>query len=125
MHQSIPAAPSPTSPRPADPRALAFFLPWMAKSRGWGLLSCQIPRGADEKRGKMSSPPSTLQHFSLIAQSSNAILRFFVSINAFFCNSAILIKTSRRDDTSLWFFSIVIKLLTLKLIVRCKVNCYE
>ena len=48
MHQSIPAAPSPR-PR-ADPRALAFFLPWMANSRGWGLLSCQIPWGGDEKK---------------------------------------------------------------------------
>ena len=37
----------------SDPRALALFLPWMANSRGWGLLSCQIPRGGDEKRGQM------------------------------------------------------------------------
>ena len=77
MHQSIPAAPRappPTRPQ-ADPRALAFFfLPWMANSRGWGLLSCQIPRGGDEKRGQMPRPPSTLQHFSLIAQLSSAIL---------------------------------------------------
>ena len=73
MRQSIPAAPSPPPPR-ADPRALAFFLPWMANSRGWGLLSCQIPRGGDEKGGLMPRPPSTLQHFSLIAQSNNAVL---------------------------------------------------
>ena len=46
----------PAPPR-ADPRALAFFLPWMANSRGWGLLSCQIPRGGDEKRGQMPRPP--------------------------------------------------------------------
>ena len=58
----------------ADPRALAVFLPWMADSRGWRLLSCQIPRGGDEKRGQMPRPPSTLQHFSLIAQSNSAIL---------------------------------------------------
>ena len=63
MHQSIPATPSP--PPRADPRALAFFFPWMANSRGRGLLSCQIPRGGDEKRGQMPRPPSTLQHFSL------------------------------------------------------------
>ena len=73
MHQSIPAAPIP--PLPADSRALAFFWPWMANSRGWGLLSCQMTRGWDEKRGQMPRPSSTLQHFSLIAQSSNAILR--------------------------------------------------
>ena len=50
IHQSIPAAPS-------APRALAIFLPWMANSRGWGLLSCQIPRGGDANRGQMSRPP--------------------------------------------------------------------
>ena len=98
--------PAPTPPPPrADSRALAFFLPWVANSRGWG-LSCQIPRGEDEKRGQMPRPRSTLQHFSLTTQSSSAILSilmcdFFVSINVFLCNSAILIKTSRRDDTSL------------------------
>ena len=71
MHQSIPPAPRP--PR-ADPRELAFFLPWMANSRGWGLLSWQIPRGGDERRGQMHRPPSTVQHFLLIAQSNSAIL---------------------------------------------------
>ena len=90
MHQSIPPA--------------HFFWPWMANSRGWGLLSFQIPRGRDEKKGQMPRPPSTLQHFSLIAQSNSAVLSilmcdFFGLINVFLCNSArILIKTSRRDD---------------------------
>ena len=94
----------PAPPPRADPRALAFFLPWMANSRGWGLLSCQIPRGGEEKRGQMPRPPSTLQQFSLIAQSNSAVLSilmcdFFGLINVFLCNSArILIKTSRRDD---------------------------
>ena len=62
MHQSVfPIAPSPPPPAPADPRALVFFfLPWMANSRGWGLLSFQIPRGGDEKRWQMPRPPSTL-----------------------------------------------------------------
>ena len=41
----------------------------------------------------MPRPSSTLQHFSLITQSSSAI-----------CDSAILIETSLRDDTSLWFY---------------------
>ena len=108
MHQSIPPALSPPPPPTpqADPRVLAFILPWMANSRGWGLLSCKIPRGGDEKREQMPRPPSTLQHFSLIAQSNSADLSIFmcdfqcaVSINVFPCNSArILIKTSRRDD---------------------------
>ena len=90
-------------PLDIDTRAFEFFLPWMENSRGWwGLLSCQIPRGGDEKRGQMPRPPSTLQHFSLIAQSNSAVLNifmsdFFVSSNVVLCNSArILIKTLRR-----------------------------
>ena len=92
----------PPSP-PPPPGHYNFFLLL------WGLLSCQIPRGGDEKRGQIPRPPSTLQHFSLIAQSSSAILSilmcdFFVSTNVFLCNdSAILIETSGRDHTSLWF----------------------
>ena len=91
MHQSIPAAPSPPPPR-ADPRALAVFLRWMADSH-WR-----------EKRGQIPCPQSTLQHFSLIAQSNSAVLKhfnvhFFVSSNVFLCNSArILIKTSRCEN---------------------------
>ena len=46
----------------------------MANSRGWRLLSCQLPRGGDEKRGQVPHPPSTLQHFSLITQLNNAVL---------------------------------------------------
>ena len=71
MHQSIQAASKTLPPHPhADPRALALFLPWMANSRRWGLLSCQIPQGGDEKTGQMPRPPSTLQHFSLIPESN-------------------------------------------------------
>ena len=43
MHQSIPAA-----------------------------LDGKFPGGGDEKRGQMPRPPSTLQHFSLTAQSNSA-----------------------------------------------------
>ena len=67
MHQSIPPAPIPPPPPRADPRALAFFLPWMANSREWGLLSCRIPQGGDEKRGQMPRSSSTLQPFCLSA----------------------------------------------------------
>ena len=100
-------APSPPS-TPGLTSGISIFLPWMANSRGWGLLSCQIPRGADEKRGQMPRPPSTMQHFSVIARSSSAISSILMCILMcdFFCslcNSAILIRTSRRDDTSLWF----------------------
>ena len=75
----------------ADPRALAFFLPWMANSREWGLLSCQIPRGGDEKRGQMPRPPSTLQHFSLIAQSNSAILSILMCDFLFQLTSSFVI----------------------------------
>ena len=115
MDQSIPAA---TSPPRGDPRTSAFFLPWMANSRGWRLLSCQIPRGGDEKRGQMPRPPSRLQHFLLIAQSSSTILSILM------CDVFVLLRL-HTVTTPVYGFSIVIKLLTLKLIVRCKVNCYE
>ena len=80
MHQSIPPVPRPPPPR-ADPRELAFFLPLMANSRGWGLLSWQIPRGGEEKERR---PPSIVQHFSLIAQSNSAILKcdFFFQLTS-------------------------------------------
>ena len=83
MHQSIPAATRPPPPR-ADPRAVA-------NSRGWGLLSCQMPRGGDEKRGQMPHPPSTLQHFSLIAQSNNAVLSILMCVFSFQLTSSLVI----------------------------------
>ena len=90
MHQSIPPALSPPTPE-ADPRALAFILPWMANSRGWELLSCQIPRGGDEKRGQIPRPPSTLQHFSLIAKSNNAVLSILIGDFLFQLTSSSII----------------------------------
>ena len=99
----------PTPPPPGlPPRALSFFLPWVANSRGWRLLSCQIPGDGDHKRGQMSLPPSTLQlifldHTVEECQFKRFNGQFFVLINIFLCNSAILIKTLRCDNTSLWF----------------------
>ena len=60
---------------PIQLRAAHVFLPWMANSWGWGLLNCQIPRDGEGKRRQMARPPSTLQHFALIEQSSSTILR--------------------------------------------------
>ena len=68
-----------------------FFLPWMVNSRGWGLLSCQIPRGGDEKRGQMPRFPSTLQHFSLIAQSNSAVLSILMCDFLFQLTSSFVI----------------------------------
>ena len=106
------------SPPPSPGRGELFFFAWIANSRGWGLLSCQIPRGGDETRGQMPCPPSTLQHFSLIAQSSSVILSFLMcdflfQLTCFLCNRAILIKTSRRDDTSLWPVSYCYKIIDI------------
>ena len=76
----------------ADLRALAFFfLPWMANSRRWGLLSCQIRRGGDKKRVQMPRPPSTLQHFSLIAQSNSSILSILMSDFLFQLTSSFVV----------------------------------
>ena len=58
----------PPTPR-ADPRALAFFLAWMANSRGWGLLSCQIPQGRREHT--FYSP---LQFFPVIDRLANMLV---------------------------------------------------
>ena len=85
------------------------------------------PREGDKKRGPMPHPLSTLQHFSLTTQSSSAILSilrrdFFFQLTSSY--SAILIRL-HTEATPVYGFSIVIKLLTLKLIVHCKVNCYE
>ena len=64
-----------------------FFLD--SKFRRVGTLELSNPPGWGKKKGLMPCPPSTLQHFSLIAQSSKVFL----------CNgNRILIKTSCRDD---------------------------
>ena len=39
---------TPPPPPPGWPPRISIFLPWMANFQGWGLLSCQIPRGGDE-----------------------------------------------------------------------------
>ena len=61
------------------PPGVSIFFALDGKFPGWGLLSCQIPRGGDEKRGQMPRPPSTLQHFLLITQSNSAVLSILMS----------------------------------------------
>ena len=91
-YASVKPAPPPPSPHSrAEPLALAFFWPWMANSRGWGLLICQMPRGGDENRGQMPRPPSTLQHFSLIAQSNSAVLNILMCDFLFQVTSSFVI----------------------------------
>ena len=64
----------------------------MANSRGWELLSCQIPQGGDEKRVQMPRPPLTLQHFSLITQSNNAVLSILMCDFSFKLTSSFVIE---------------------------------
>ena len=75
----------------ADPKALVRYLPWMVTFRVWGLLSCQFPRGGDEKRGQIPRPPSTLQHFLLITQSNSAILSILMCDFLFELTSSFVI----------------------------------
>ena len=50
-----------------------------------------MPWGGDEKRGQMPRPPSTLQHFSLIAQSNNAVLSVLMCDFSFQLTSSFVI----------------------------------
>ena len=74
--------PQPSLPGWPPPPPLPFSLPWMANSWVWGLLSCQIPRGGDKKRGQMPRHSSTLQHFSLITQSNSANLSILINLRS-------------------------------------------
>ena len=110
MHQLIP---------PASSYALAFFLPWMSNSRGWGLLSCQIRRVGEKKRANAPSSVNTVTFFidRPVEQFhfKHFNVRFFVSINVFLCNSAriLTILTTTRRHAPVYGFSADIKLLTL------------
>ena len=67
----IPAASS--SPR-SDPRALAFFLPWMANSPGVGTLELSIPPGWGRKERANAS--SLLQYCNISHLSHSRIMPF-------------------------------------------------
>ena len=69
FNQSIPAATSPGWP----PGISIFFWPWMANTRGWGLLRCRIPRGGGERRGQM---PRLRQHCNIFHWSHSRIMPF-------------------------------------------------
>ena len=73
----------------------------------------------------MPRPPSTLQHFSLIAQSNSAILNILMCDFLFQLTSNSNQAFRPRRHAPVYGFSIDIKLLTLKLIEQCNVICYE
>ena len=86
---------------------------WAVKSPGVGTKKenkCPVPR----------------QHCNIFIDRTVDV-RFFVLINVFLCNGAriLTILTTNRRHAPVYGFSTDIKLLTLKLIERCKVICYE
>ena len=116
-------APPPPKQSP-HPRA-QFFSPLYGKFAGLGTLelSNSPGRGGDEKRGQIDSSLSAVQHFSLFAQLNSAILSIlmcnvFVSINVFFVIALGFKLRLHAVMTPVYGFSIVITLLTLKLIER-------
>ena len=122
-----PAPPPPPPPLPpADPWALAFL---DGKFPGVGTFKLSNSLGWGRERGQIPCPPSTLQHFSLIAQSNSTNfkhfnMQFFVSSNVFLSNSARILTILTTTCTSLWF-KYWYKIIDIKLIERCKVICYE
>ena len=60
-------------------------------------LGWQIPRCGDEKVGQMPRPASTLQIFSLIAQSNSASLSILMS-DFFFQLQSNQVKRSPQDS---------------------------
>ena len=85
----------PAPPSPGLPPGIGIFFALDDKFSGWGLLSCQIPLGGDKKRGQMPRPPSTLQHFSMIAQSNSAILSILMCAFLFQLTSSFIIALAR------------------------------
>ena len=102
--------PPPHPPPPGWLPRISSFLSWMANFRGWGLLSCQMPRGGNEKRGQKPRPPSKLQHFSLTVQSNSAFLNILMCEFLFLVTSFFVIALgfelrlhAATTCTSLWF----------------------
>ena len=88
MHQSIPPAPS--TP-PGWPPGISIFFALDGKFPGVGTLELSNPPGWGRKKGQMPRPPSTLQHFSLIAQSNSAILSILMCDFLFQLTSSFVI----------------------------------
>ena len=92
-------------PNPGWPPGISIFLPWMANSRGWGLLSLKSSGVGTQKEGKC---PVHRQHCNIFHWPHSRVVtfkhfsvRFFVSLNIFLCYSAIVIKIYVSDHQSL------------------------
>ena len=109
MHQSIPAAPNPPPPRSlTSTPGISIIFALDGKLPGVGTLELSNPPGWWQK--KRANTPSSVNTATFFIDRTvkechfkHFNVRFFGSINVFLCNTVILIKTSRRDDTSLWF----------------------
>ena len=138
MHQSVPAAlmPSFHGLTPGYTRfCLSFLLLppptplFLGGGGGLGHLSCQMPLPLGRKK-RVSAPPSIkieeiftdrtdekchlLRHFNV---------QFVVSVYICLCNSAIIAKTSRPDDTTHESYVIICFLLVLLvLLVQCLIQ---
>ena len=136
MHQSVPAAlmPSFHGLTPGYTRfCLSFLLIpppptplFFGGGGGLGHLSCQMPLPLGRKK-RVSAPPSIkieeiftdrtdekchlLRHFNV---------QFVVSVYICLCNSAIIAKTSRPDDTIHKSYVIICFLLVL--LVQCRIQ---
>ena len=68
------ARPCPRPPFPGWPPGISISFALDGKFPGVGTLELSNPLGWGKKIGQMPHPPSTMQHFSLIARSNSAIL---------------------------------------------------
>ena len=107
MHQSIPAARRPPPPLPSRPGCspgISIYFALDGKFPGVGTLELSNPPAW--RRKKRANAPSSVNTTTFFIDRTVEYCRFkhfnvqfFVSINVFFCNSALLlIKTSRRND---------------------------
>ena len=121
MHQSFPPALPPFHLLPQGTGifwALDGKFPW-----GGDFWAVKSPGVGTKKENKCPVPRQLCNIFI----DRTVDVRFFVLINVFLCNGAriLTILTTNRRHAPVYGFSTDIKLLTLKLIERCNVICYE
>ena len=128
--QLRPAAPS--IPPPGWPPGINNFLALDGKFPGVGTPELSNhPRWGLKKRANSPSSVNTATfffglHSRIVVNSAVLNILMCVSSNVFPCNSArILIRISRDNMHQFMVLVSIKKLLTLKLIERCKVVCFK